>query len=58
MGGLDTQGTALKVEPEGFSGTDLDLSFLCRFEGTLTPKQMRKDPMLTLPADRKHIITW
>lgn len=62
-GGLDTYGLTQNVEPEGFFfGTDLDLSFLCKFKGTLTPKQMREDLTLTLAADdkpyRKHLVIW
>lgn len=38
------------------------MSFLCRFQGTLTPKQMREELVLTLAAGgrpyRKHIIAW
>jgi hypothetical protein len=52
-----------EVQPPGFfSGADMDLSYLCKFKGTLTPDQMREDLMLTLAEDdepyRKHIIIW
>jgi hypothetical protein len=62
-GGLGIYGLAQQVEPEGFfSGADLDLPFLCKFKGMLTPEQMREDLDLTPAADRKayrrHIITW
>lgn len=41
---------------------DGDLSFLCKFKGTLTPAQMEKD-MVLVPAEddkpyRKHITIW
>lgn len=51
------------VEPAGFfSDDDLDLPFLCKFKGTLTPEQMREDLTLTLAGDSRsygrYRITW
>jgi hypothetical protein len=51
------------VEPEGFfSSAEIALSYLCKFEDSLTPEQMREDLVLAPAKDkepyRKHIIQW
>jgi hypothetical protein len=48
--------------PGFFVGAEMELSYLCKFKGRLTPEQMREDLMLALAEDdepyREHIITW
>jgi hypothetical protein len=51
------------VEPEGFLwDPEADRSYLCKFENTLAPEQMRKDLVLAPATDqepyREHIIEW
>jgi hypothetical protein len=48
--------------PGFFVGAKMELSYLGKFKGTLTPEQMRGDLVLALAEDdepyRQHIITW
>lgn len=51
------------LQPEGFfKPGDLDLSYLCKFKGTLTPAQMSQDIVFAPAADksdyREHIVQW
>jgi hypothetical protein len=59
----DEQGSDLHIEPPGFfTDEERALPYLCKFKGTLNPKQMRED-LVFAPAEddlpyRKRIIIW
>ncbi|MCC6697227.1 MAG: DUF2330 domain-containing protein [Candidatus Hydrogenedentes bacterium] len=51
------------LHPEGFfKPGDMDLPYLCKFKGTLTPAQMSQDIVFTPAVDksdyREHIVKW
>jgi hypothetical protein len=53
----------IRAEPRGFiTEGDLATLFFCRFQGTLTPSQMREDLSFTIAPDdqvyREHRVTW